>query len=174
MKSENSFWIRKIQKYTKNSINQSILREALTNTPVEIIRELSISVELYYKQDFFHLGYQKSMSTPLCNLYPHHIAASLGNFKLMQYIIEKNEVINPYAQYGQSPFHEASFEGHLEICQLIIQNIRNKNPGDSWQITPLHLAAKEGHTEICKMILKNIGKSNFWFKILPLHLRVFP
>ena len=147
------YWIRKVQKHTKNIKNlPESWGKVISKTPLEIIKELVYSLEFYKKNNPFLLH----------NLYPHHIVAYSGNFELMQYLFNKTENINPKAQLGETPLHEAARKGNFKICQFIIENISNKNPGDDSGRTPLHTAATEGHLEICKLILDNsIGNSKF-------------
>ena len=100
---------------------------------------------------------------------PLHSAASNGNLKICEMIIEKLVDKNPawissYSRWdlynNGTPLHRAAREGHFEICKLIIEKVVVKNPSNDRGVTPLHCAAENNHLEICKLIIENIGENN--------------
>ena len=82
---------------------------------------------------------------------PLHSAASNGNLKICEMIIEKLVDKNPawissYSRWdlynNGTPLHRAAREGHFEICKLIIEKVVVKNPSNDRGVTPLHCAPK--------------------------------
>ena len=95
---------------------------------------------------------------------PFHSAASNGNLKICEMIIEKIDHKNPAStsrlDENDTPLHKAAKGGHFEICKLIIEKVVVKNPSNDRGVTPLHCAAENDDLEICKLIVENIGESN--------------
>ena len=96
-----------------------------------------------------------------CGETPLHSAASHGNVKICQMIIEKVDDPNPSTKYGRdTPLHSAAGHGFFQICKLIVEKAVNKNPKNMSGETPLHRAAGNGHFEICQLIIGGIAEKN--------------
>ena len=108
----------------------------IKRSPIEIVRALSRTLTKFTKYS------NKMKSSPM------HVAADCGNYKLCQYIIERNEDKNPKNIDGETPLHWATQKGHLDICDLILNNVNDKNPKDYSGITPLHIAAEHGSLQL--------------------------
>ena len=114
-------WVRKVQRYVffKEMFNAQ-WNMVMKKTPVGNIKELSLAVQQFFKQDQSRSGEQWS---------PLQIAGAYGHLQLYRYIIEKigNDNTDDDAD-GITSFHLAAQNGHLAICSFIIENTEDKNP----------------------------------------------
>ena len=130
-----------IQRYTKCSrtlLKTIIKKENLVNLAHQIR-------ELYEK---YPITSSKKRMTPL------HEAAKVGNFPILELIIENHEDINCSDGYGWTPLHWAAESGHLEICQLILQLVTGKNQEDKYGKTAFDVAFQNQHWKVCGLIIE--------------------
>ena len=145
-------WVRMIQRYHKNMKNAYHQWEkVLKNTPVEIVKEISVSTQQFFKDDASRIQFHWS---------PLHIAVGQGNLDLCKYIFEKTKKTQPRIQNKWTALHVAAKMGHEEICEFLINNLEDKNPSYTNGMTPLHYAAEGGLTNVCRLIIENIGDKN--------------
>ena len=85
---------------------------------------------------------------------PLHEAAKVGNFPILELIIENHEDINCSDGYGWTPLHWAAESGHLEICQLILQLVTGKNQEDKYGKTAFDVAFQNQHWKVCGLIIE--------------------
>ena len=148
-------WVRMIQRYHKNMKNAYHQWEkVLKNTPVEIVKEISVSTQQYFKDDASRIQFHCS---------PLHIAVGQGNIDLCKYIFEKTKKTRPKIQNKWTALHVATKMGHEDICEFLINNLEDKNPSSfhlTDGMTPFHYAAEGGLTNVCRLIIENIGDKN--------------
>ena len=106
--------ILKIQRYTKCS--KKLLKTIIKK---ENLVDLAYQIQQLYEK--YPITSSKKRMTPL------HEAAKVGNFPILELIIENHEDINCSDGYGWTPLHWAAESGHLEICQLILPFVTEKN-----------------------------------------------
>ena len=146
------YFIRMIQRYRKNMKNSyQQWKKVFKNTPVEYVKELSISIKQYLNDDILRSTLQWS---------PMQLVADQGNFELCKYIFEKTKNTKPKRKYRCTALHMAANKGLSEICEFLIDNSEDKNPFDDNGKTPLHYAASRGFTNVCKLIIENVENKN--------------
>ena len=164
------FWKSIIQNY-KKSVNKCgtgkyVAEEYdwntfLDNTPVKIIKEITLAAVKEFKSNFYYAS-------------PQQIASTFGFFDSFKFICEATKDYNPHFHYKKrcflTPFHIAAEKGYFNICQLIIENTDDCNPSVCDDKTPLQIAARNDHYEICKLIIENLPDTNYSNKFGPLHI----
>ena len=172
LEDQQFFWVRRIQRYSENmKYAHPQWKKVFKNTPVEYVKELSVSTEQFFKYKVYHFSnygprneYQYS---------PLLIVAIVGNFELFKYVFEKMKTPKPsnpwttllladivgYGIYTHSGFTDHVVE-HEEICKFLINHSEEKNPSEENGMTLFHYAAKRGLKSVCKLIIENIGNKN--------------
>ena len=125
--------------------------KVLKNTPVELVKEISVSTQQFFKDDASRSNFQWS---------PLQIVAEQGNLELCKYMFEKTKYIKLRNGSKWTPLHIAARKGHEEICKFLIYNSDKKNPSDDNGNTPLHFAVEKGLTNVCKLIIENVDNKN--------------
>ena len=144
--------VRMIQSYRNNmGISHLQWNRVLKNTPVEVVKEISVTTQQFFKDDSSRSRFQWS---------PLQIVAEQGNLELFKYIFEKTKNTKPRIESKWTALHAAAKKGHKEICKYLIYNSDKKNPSDENGYTPLHFAAERGLTNICKIIIENVDNKN--------------
>ena len=147
--SEKLLWVRIIQSYRNfTGTLSSHWNKVLKNTSAELVKELSISTQQFFKET----------RTDICWTWMQVIAEQ-GNLELCKYIFEKNKNTKPCVNYNH-PLLLAARKGREEICKFLIDNSEEKNPSDVDGMTLFHFAAERGFTNVCKLIIENIDKKN--------------
>ena len=149
--SEKKWWIRVIQKYADEDINEDpdIWRKVIVRTQIEIVKNLATASRQFYKH--YQKGYHWS---------PLHITAHYGDLKLFMQILKKVDQKNPTNSSGDTPLYIAAQNGNFDVCRFIIGNLDIKNPAKSCGCTPLYIAAQNGHFDVCKFIIDNVDEKN--------------
>ena len=111
-------------------------KEAVNQTPVDIVKELALLVQEFFKSHTF-----KHVS-------PLHIAVESGNFEIFEYLIRKVSDKNPQGDV------KIKFRNNIWYSPAKFEI----GKGPFMKITPLHMAAIHGNLELCRLI---IGKSIF-------------
>ena len=107
LENDRLFCIRKIKIYfKKNHFFYDSWRKVVRKTPAAIIKEITNSIK-----DFF-VYFTKSCRTQLC---PLHIAAFLGNLKLVKHIVERTKDYCPKNKHGWTPLHFAVLQFQLKM-----------------------------------------------------------
>ena len=181
------FHCRKIKRrIEENQVFGKFWKKVLSKANTEITLQLSLAVEKFFagKDGCFYSG-----------LTPLHLAASLGNFQIVEYILQKCELENlsvkyyksnlgvimkqdnknPRNEWNETPLHFAASKGHLKICKYIVGKVEDKNPKCMNGRTPLHYAAIKGHLEVCLLIMPKIRNKNPCDinEFTPLHFAAF-
>ena len=175
------FHCRKIKRrIEENLVFGEFWKKVLSKANTEISLQLSLAVEKFFaeRDGWFH-----------CGLTSLHIAASFGNFQIVEYIenisvkyskrnlgnIMKHDNKNPKNSWIDTPLHFAASKGHLKICKYIVDKVEDKNPKCINGRTPLHYAAISGHLEVCLLIMPKIQDKNPYdtHKFTPLHYAAF-
>ena len=159
-------YVRMIQSYKafeRMEVAYPHWRKVMKNTPVELVKEISVSTQQFFKDDASRRNFQWS---------PLQIVAEQGNLELCKYIFEKTKYIKLRNGSKWTPLHIAARKGHEEICKFLINNSDKKNPSDDNGNTPLHFAAERGFTNVCKLIIENVDNKNpaAFNGCTPLHL----
>ena len=145
-------WVRMIQRYRKNMKNAyHQWKIVFKNTPVAIVKEISVSTRQFFKDHKSRINFQCS---------PLHIAVGQGNLKLCKYIFEKTKNTKPRIQNKWTVLHMAAEMGHEEICKFLMNNLENKNPSYINGMTPFHYAAEGGLANVCRLVIENIEEKN--------------
>ena len=145
-------WVRMIQRYRKNMINAyHQWKIVFKNTPIAIVKEISVSTQQLFKDDPSRIKFQRS---------PLYMAVAQGNFELCKYIFEKTKNIEPRIQGKWTALHKAAKMGHGVICEFLMNNLEDKNPSYSNGMTPFHFAAEGGLTNVCRLVIENIDNKN--------------
>ena len=104
LENEKFYWIRIIKKYIANfEGHEESWREVVNKTPLDIIKQLAIAVQQFFKLKHSFKG-----------LAPLHIAAEKGTFQLCQYIIAKTSNKNPSALIP----HFRAFKRGILLCSI--------------------------------------------------------
>ncbi|KAI6658522.1 Ankyrin repeat domain-containing protein 27-like [Oopsacas minuta] len=84
---------------------------------------------------------------------PLHIAALVGNEKVMELLL--NYGAQPISQdyHGSSPLHMACQKGHIKATMLLVDRGAPTNLQDNSGNTPLHLASLYGHDACVKALV---------------------
>ena len=107
LNNEKFFWIRMINKYTRNFEGvEDAWIEVLHRTPVDIVKQLACTVE-----EFFDSCSSKKMS-------PLQIVAKKGTVHLFQYAISKATDKNPIEAHGSTLLHHAVRNDCFDIARL--------------------------------------------------------
>lgn len=85
---------------------------------------------------------------------PLHVACSVGNDNVVQYLFKKDVDPNHRGQNDWVPLEWACWLGHPRIVGLLLSNKKtNVNYRHPQRGSCLHLAAKADHFQICQMLL---------------------
>ena len=107
LENDRLFCIRKIQIYLKkNHVFYDSWKKVVRKTPAAMIKEIINSIK-----EFF-VYFTKSCRTQLC---PLHIAAFLGNLKMVKHIVERTKDYCPKNKHGWTPLHFAVLQYQLKI-----------------------------------------------------------
>ena len=107
LEEDRLFCIRKIKIYfKKNHVFYGSWRKVVRKTPATIIKEIDNSI-----REFF-VYFTKSCRTQLC---PLHVAAFLGNMKLVKHIVERTKDYCPKNKHEWTPLHFAVLQCQLKI-----------------------------------------------------------
>ena len=131
-----------IQRYTKCS--KKLLKTIIKK---ENLVDLAYQIQQLYEK--YPITSSKKRMTPL------HEAAKIGNFPILELIIENHEDVNCIDGYGWTPLHWAAESGHLEICQLILPLVTGKNQEDKYGKTAFDVAFQNQHWKVCELIIEN-------------------
>ena len=183
------FHCRKIQKKIENNQNfGEFWRRVLSKVNTEISIQLFWAVEKFFSE-------KNDSSTQWTPSGPLHIAASVGNLEIVEFIFQKCEIENfienysnfnvgiitlhdsknPRNHLGETPLHYAASKGHLKVCEYIVDKVEDKNPKDINGKTPLHYAAFNGHLQVYNLIMPKVQDKNPYdiYKFTPLHYAAF-
>ena len=150
--TEKSLWVRMIQRYRRfTGISSPHWNKVLKNSSVEIVKELSVSTEQFFKDSRTYFRWS-----------PLQIAADQGKLELCKHILEKNRIkyTSNLANGYNHPLFMAARKGHEEVCKVLFDNSEEKNPSDILGMTTFHFAAEKGLTDVCKLIIENITNKN--------------
>ena len=88
---------------------------------------------------------------------PFHLAAAMGHFEVVIYLMENCNNKNPKSDgsSGETPLHCAARFGRLDVVKFIMCNILNVNPKDKNGETPFHYAARGGKICFCYILIFN-------------------
>ena len=151
LESDKFYWVRRIQRYKKNvGTTYPQWNNVLKNTSVELVKELAVSTQQFFKDDATRSDLHWS---------PLQVVAEHGNLELCKYILEKNKNTKPCIQYNH-PLLISAKKGREEICKFLFDNSEEKNPSDVDGMTLFHFAAERGLTNVCKLIIENIDNKN--------------
>ena len=197
------FHCRKIKRrMEKNQVFGEFWKKVLSKANTEITLQLSLAVDEFFeeKDGFLHCKLHHGLTHSGLiirhfGLTPLHIAAGIGNFQIVEYILQKYEIENLTVKYSkrncgnnlknnnknprntwkETPLHFAASKGHLKICKYIVDKVEDKNPKCIKGRTPLHYAAIRGHLEVCLLIMAKIQDKNPYdvYKFTPLHYAAF-
>ena len=127
--------------------------EAFNTLNTDALRDLGVSVKKVYIEKY------RTLLENL-NLTPLHIAAIIGQLKMVKCIMIKLEDKNPRINDGRTPLHAAAFRGHLNIVKYLMEVLKDKIPRDNAGNTPLHFAAENGQFKVSKYIIDNVEDKN--------------
>ena len=131
---ERLYWVRIIKKYIGKfkGVKES-WKEVLHRTPVDVTKELALTVEKLFK---FYI---------LKQIIPLHVGFALnGYLNICKLITEKTWNTTYSNLFGLTPLHITANNGDLDIFKFIIGRVREKIPADIDGYTPFHLAAVQG------------------------------
>lgn len=129
-----------------NKVNMSPLHLAALGGHLETAKHL---VNMYRNQQIdFNFNDSFYGGTPL------HYAASSGNLKLVQFLINNGADVNVRDSGGHTPlFYAVSKGGNLQIVTHLLRNGAIIKPADSTPI--LHFAALGGHIDIFQHLIED-------------------
>ena len=99
-----------------------------------------------------------------------HYAAALGNYELVEYLLEKKAKVLANDKYKRSPLVYACKNGHVKVASLLLQNGSDWNKTDSSLNYPLHYAAGYGWQECIDLLITHgadVNVKNRW-KVSPI------
>ena len=82
-----------------------------------------------------------------------HIAASLGNYELIELLSAYSADANICNKYGELPLHIAIRNGDLDSIAILLHHTKNVNIQDRYGNTPLHLATSSGNLSLIRALL---------------------
>lgn len=97
---------------------------------------------------------------------PLMYAVYQGNYKIVEYLVDKGTNVNQKNNEGKTPLHETAgytymgvdgYEGRKSILKLLIDNNANINEKDKDGNTPLHYAIFKMHNGLVDVILEHGG-----------------
>jgi uncharacterized protein len=132
-----------IHKLTEDG--NTLLNIAITQKEFEFAEE---SVRLTSINDINQVNNQGN--TPL------HIAADIGNLKIIESLIDKGASFEQLNNDGHTPLHIAAKRANIQALQYLLDIGANINARDDEGNTPLHLAARAGYQD-CVEILVGYG-----------------
>lgn len=91
--------------------------------------------------------YAASGDTPLC------IAASTGQMKVMQMLLDKGAAPDGAAADGRTPLYDAALNGQAEAIKLLLSRGAAVDGVAVNGSAPLHAAALRGHTDVVAVLL---------------------
>ncbi|CAO4361384.1 unnamed protein product [Caenorhabditis nigoni] len=83
-----------------------------------------------------------------------HIAASMGNNKLVVRLLENGANINAVNQLGMTAFHYAAREGYLPVIDTLLQRGAATHLKTFLGVTALTLACAGGHADVVRRLIR--------------------
>jgi len=95
-------------------------------------------------------------------VYPTHLAARIGHFGLLKWLIENDpERVNAEDYDYATPLHMAALHGGPEIVAFLIEKGADVNAVEADTLcTPLHFASKSGNEEVVRLLISNGARTN--------------
>lgn len=84
---------------------------------------------------------------------PLHRAAIMGNIRLAQTLLAKENLVDVTDQNGCTPLLLAAFTGREAIVRLLLNHGAKVNHADKLGYTPLYQACRWGHLEVVRVLL---------------------
>ena len=106
-----------------------------------------------------------TFSDPITKLNLMHLAASEGNLKIVEILLNHNFPIDTRTLDNKTPLHISTEKGFFDITKLLLDSGANLNLLDNDKHTPLHLACLNNHYELVNYLLEKCpqitGKDRF-------------
>ncbi len=90
-----------------------------------------------------------------------HIAASLGNSKLIELLCAYNADANICNKYGELPLHIAIRTGDLASVDMLLNHTKDINKQDRYGNSPLHLATSYSNLSLIKTLVARKAFLNY-------------
>ncbi len=84
---------------------------------------------------------------------PLHYAASVGDEKMVLFLLSKGAAINSKDTFGATPLHETVNYGNVDLIQILKSRGAEVNSLTDIQWTPLHYAAAYGYVDSANALL---------------------
>ena len=157
----------KVLKYLQRLLKLSRSSSKNNDEQVSVINEEKLSTELIantiYENDLGSLkklvtkfGLQKMMIDDIEELSALHLACSIGNTEIVDFLLspEINIDANIARENNSVPLHTAAMNGHTTICSKLIKNGANPNIQTIPQgYAPIHSASFGGHLETIQLLV---------------------
>ncbi|KAK9068513.1 hypothetical protein SSX86_012627 [Deinandra increscens subsp. villosa] len=82
------------------------------------------------------------------------LAATKGEARTLNRVLEVGAVINGQDQHGWTALHRASFKGHIDVVRLLIEKGVNVDSRDEDGYTALHCAVESGNIDVLELLVK--------------------
>ncbi|EFR00535.1 hypothetical protein MGYG_03539 [Nannizzia gypsea CBS 118893] len=110
---------------------------------------------------------------------PLHLIAERGNYKTVELLISRPDVVPCPDSAGRTVLHYAAFGGSLTTIDILLRAGFELQAQDYYGNTPLHLAAEQGHEDVVQKLLMVITEMKASIKwenrkgLTPLHLAAY-
>ena len=148
--------LNNVVRYKGPSSNQTVLKQAATNTELQKAVETG---DVSLAQAVLRFGAAKRCVNVNAPLWPRrecflHLAARNGSRDMCLLLLEaKAELDAEEILDGRHPLHEACKHGQYDVCELLLDRKARIEEATFTGLRPLHWAAGGGHADVCDMLL---------------------
>ncbi|KAJ5651018.1 uncharacterized protein N7484_004741 [Penicillium longicatenatum] len=121
---------------------------AARNGSLELVRLL------YEYSPDINVSTQEDQWTPL------NVAADLGHFEVVKFLIEKGADISIPNSARWTPVNSAAESGHLEVVKILVENGADIEVPNTTSMTPLYSAALRNHPQVVEYLLEQGARTD--------------
>ena len=142
-----------VPKRSRGAVAERQLHRYCREGSIQNVKELLSTM----KANKAHIKAKLGETSGLYRYTPLHEAASTGQAKVLELLLQEDGPVNAKAASGYTPLHLAASGGHSECARLLLQNGADLSAKDDNDKRPLHTAELCARVGVVK-VLKSYGE----------------